>query len=552
MVAAGDGELSNIVFTDTLVDASGNEQIASVIYDVLDDHLPYHVMRECRDHSFPRIFVETYADEILTGIRSRLRRKELKLSESVDAFCKTIEAMLVDGEAAMAERLSRNVIAFQDIPRVFTKNMEVQATTKDADRHVEFASQIMSVRRVVNWNGTFYQVFGRTLANFQTITPGSKVLATIPFFEGERDLSTFPIIQLSEEKKREFHERGRMLLTLTSNPVNYLHYTGQVAIPSYWHDAHKNATGRIVIDPVTFSQLENDLWSTCVNDWLDNEGDEESSSTGGQVPEAEWHLISPFVYGYSMTAKSWGRFNIEKVNEIQFSSNAFSQLVMDERDKEIIRALVEYSPDVSFTDIVSDKGGGCIMLLTGPPGQGKTLTAEAVADLMQRPLYSITVGELGTTPDQLEARLRRILSIAEAWDAVLLLDECDIFMEARKADDIERNAMVGVFLRLLEYHNGVMFLTTNRSEQLDQAMMSRISAAFTYDNATSEWRKQVWSNLLKAANLDDVVDAGQLETFAVNGRQIKNCIKMTLALAASRKIRPTTELVIEVIRLLTR
>ena len=100
--------------------------------------------------------------------------------------------------------------------------------------------------------------------------------------------------------------------------------------------------------------------------------------------------------------------------------------------------------------MVSGKGGGVIFLLHGPPGVGKTLTAEATAETLNKPLYSVNVGELGTRADVLEQKLKEILEICYAWDAVLLLDEADVFMERRADKDIERNAMVGIFLRLLE------------------------------------------------------------------------------------------------------
>src|ERR1019366_6660596 len=96
-----------------------------------------------------------------------------------------------------------------------------------------------------------------------------------------------------------------------------------------------------------------------------------------------------------------------------------------------------------------------------------TLTSEAIADTLHRPLYSVSVGELGVSPEELESKLRKILDLAFQWNAVLLLDEADIFMEARDTNNIERNAMVSIFLRLLEYYSGVMFLTTNRVKSFD-------------------------------------------------------------------------------------
>jgi hypothetical protein len=54
----------------------------------------------------------------------------------------------------------------------------------------------------------------------------------------------------------------------------------------------------------------------------------------------------------------------------------------------------------------------------------------------------------------MEKKLQTVLEIATNWEAVILIDEADIFLEARNDNDIVRNAMVGVFLRLLEYHQG--------------------------------------------------------------------------------------------------
>lgn len=100
-------------------------------------------------------------------------------------------------------------------------------------------------------------------------------------------------------------------------------------------------------------------------------------------------------------------------------------------------------------------------------------------------------------------------------------------MEARTVQDIKRNAMVGVFLRLLEYYNGVLFLTTNRVQYVkkrggggdsdfrtsirtvtnllrrffDEAFYSRVSVSIHYTHLEEEARGQVWHNLLSSANV---------------------------------------------------
>ena len=74
----------------------------------------------------------------------------------------------------------------------------------------------------------------------------------------------------------------------------------------------------------------------------------------------------------------------------------------------------------------------------------------------------VSAGELGTNPRELETFLQQILDLANRWQAVLLLDEADVFLEARTSQDLHRNALVSIFLRLLEYFQGILFLTTNR------------------------------------------------------------------------------------------
>lgn len=83
-----------------------------------------------------------------------------------------------------------------------------------------------------------------------------------------------------------------------------------------------------------------------------------------------------------------------------------------------------------------------VILLDGPPGVGKTLTAESVAETMKAPLYTMSGGELGTRSNDVEKRLSDILEMASMWNAILLIDEADIFMEQRAPSELERNELV--------------------------------------------------------------------------------------------------------------
>jgi SpoVK/Ycf46/Vps4 family AAA+-type ATPase len=233
---------------------------------------------------------------------------------------------------------------------------------------------------------------------------------------------------------------------------------------------------------------------------------------------------------FSLKAKTWGEVRVDSLRPIQFRDDAFEKLVFPEKLKEIIKGLSEQQSQNTFTDILGDKGGGVVFLLHGVPGVGKSLTAEAVAEFLHKPLYMVDVGELGISPDILEKNLQNILALTQKWDAALLIDEADIFLQQRSTTNVLRNAMVGIFLRQLEYHNGVLFLTSNRVEEIDEAFRSRISLALHYRMLDKTSRVQVWANLLEAAEFK-LQEPSALEHFDLNGRQIKTVIRLAISLA---------------------
>ena len=195
------------------------------------------------------------------------------------------------------------------------------------------------------------------------------------------------------------------------------------------------------------------------------------------------------------------------------------------------------------------------MLLSGPPGVGKTLTAESgkspclpldmantpltrvVAETMRTPLYMIAASDLGSHSSDVESNLSNILEMCQKWNAVLLLDEADVFLEERSSHDLERNKLVSIFLRILEYYSGILFLTTNRAANIDPAFQSRIHVSMVYNELSRSSRRVVWCNFIKGAHQGhefSEADLDALARFRMNGREIKNVLK-TAQLLASRK-----------------
>lgn len=175
-------------------------------------------------------------------------------------------------------------------------------------------------------------------------------------------------------------------------------------------------------------------------------------------------------------------------------------LVLPQQQKDFIHDLIishGFSADNNFDDFIKDKGKGLIELLAGPRGVGKTLTAEAVTEIAQRPFYMISSGELGETSNSVQRKLSEVFVIGEAWGAVLLLDEADMFLARRDDIILIRNAITSRFLRQLEYYQGIMLLTTNRLDSIDPAFKSRLHFCFEYGDLNAAARKNIFQSFFK-------------------------------------------------------
>jgi SpoVK/Ycf46/Vps4 family AAA+-type ATPase len=218
---------------------------------------------------------------------------------------------------------------------------------------------------------------------------------------------------------------------------------------------------------------------------------------------------------------------------------------MDQGKKELIQALVTVHlkrKASTKADFMTGKGEGLLVLLHGGPGTGKTLTAESVAELAERPLYRVTCGDIGTDPETVEKYLSSVLFFGVTCNCVVPLDEADVFLEERTKLDLERNALVSVFLRVLEYYEGILILTTNRIGTFDEAFKSRVQLAIYYPPLSERNRLDVWDNFiehLEQGNEDFDFEGihGKLRTLArhrLNGRRIRNALNTARQLAQYR------------------
>ncbi|KAF4830885.1 ATPase family AAA domain-containing protein 3A-like protein [Colletotrichum tropicale] len=258
-------------------------------------------------------------------------------------------------------------------------------------------------------------------------------------------------------------------------------------------------------------------------------------------------LLPSTVYGFNLQDKKWVDLDVDKFHPVSWNKDAFKRLVLEEKTKEMIYALVDIQTATKkMDDIITGKGNGLIVLLHGSPGTGETLTAESVAEIAEKPLYRVTCGDIGTQAQDVEKYLATVLYLGKLWDCVLLLDEADVFLEERTFADLQRNSLVSVFLRTLEYYEGILILTSNRVGHFDEAFKSRIQVAIHCDNLSKRSRKAIWQNFLdmieestdedaNIAELEEHLD--ELASEEINGRQIRNALLTARQLAKHRKER---------------
>ena len=298
--------------------------------------------------------------------------------------------------------------------------------------------------------------------------------------------------------------------------------------------------------------IARDGFLSCFDNKLGNE-----DVDGSNFSEGELMLLPERVVAFDLHSRRYIIIGIDGLQPVEVKAEGWGDLKLPRGHKKMVQAQVEMhfrEKEIRQQypgrqgDLVRGKGQGLIILLHGAPGTGKTSTAECVAEFLRRPLYPITCGDLGVTAQEVEETLSETFARAEAWDCVLLLDEADVFLAQRTRTDLKRNAVVSVFLRVLEYYKGILFLTTNRVGAFDEAFKSRIHLHLYYPILNKDQTMSIWQmnldRLSRQRGTTMQVDDDAVLQYAEahfeyhkqkntrwNGRQIHNAFQTAAALA---------------------
>ncbi|KAM3071693.1 hypothetical protein ACMFMG_009565 [Clarireedia jacksonii] len=318
--------------------------------------------------------------------------------------------------------------------------------------------------------------------------------------------------------------------------------------------------GEFICDAQAFLQYGSGMYPLGEwNHWvLDEEPDLDKTEAEKAESETadEDLLYPPRALGYATREKVWGQFSVDTTLDApgRMPSKFHDNLQLDQKYKDMIEALVAShesnqenakKENREVKDVVQNKGKGLVLLLHGPPGVGKTLTAETIAEATGKPLFIVSVAEIGLNASRAERNLDKLFNLASKWEAILLVDEADVFLETRgSASSAGRNALVSVLLRVLEYYQGIIILTTNRIKSIDVAVISRIHLAIRYTDLTEDQMQKIFKFFLDQLEPENIWDREAIDDFIkdygfsykLNGRQIRNVVSGAFALASSSKM----------------
>jgi SpoVK/Ycf46/Vps4 family AAA+-type ATPase len=249
------------------------------------------------------------------------------------------------------------------------------------------------------------------------------------------------------------------------------------------------------------------------------------------LEEVEFELASGALELFGLSQRSGrrcaGRFNprkpVVRLDQLILAAGVFEAVRMALAHARHARTLLD---TWGFGEVLP-YGRTIAILLSGPPGVGKTACAEAIADELNSPILAVDYSEIQNCyVGQTEKNIVRVFREARANDAVLFWDEADsMFFGRDRAEHDWEVRNVNMLLQELERFDGVCILATNRKIALDSALSRRIAIKIELDRPDRELRRHIWEKLMPPRMpLADDVDVERLSEADFVGGEIKNVI----------------------------
>lgn len=249
--------------------------------------------------------------------------------------------------------------------------------------------------------------------------------------------------------------------------------------------------------------------------------------------------VSPLLQVFDLSGEGDRIVAAPSLTSYEYREDIRSQLVLPESHSRVIDVLTSKTTS-TLADVIHGKGAGNLVLCKGIPGVGKTLTAEIIAENLKRPMYTVDASSILGAKSVREA-MNAAFDRVRRWDGVLLLDEADVVIGAR-GNDLERNRVTAELLRSLESFERLAFLTTNRPEDVDDAIISRCVAIIEYKAPTGAAAQRAWlilgEQLEQGLVSDELAKAASEHFLGMAPRDIRQLLRLSFQMvkAESREL----------------
>ncbi|MEJ8546926.1 AAA family ATPase [Brevibacillus borstelensis] len=187
-------------------------------------------------------------------------------------------------------------------------------------------------------------------------------------------------------------------------------------------------------------------------------------------------------------------------------------------------------------------GKGVSVLFAGPPGTGKTMSAEVIAKELRLDIFKVDLSQvISKYIGETEKNLQKIFAEAKAANAILFFDEADALFgkrsDVKDSHDKYANMETAYLLQKMEEYDGISILATNLLQNFDEAFMRRMTYVIKFPFPDPEYREKIWRcqfppDTPQSSDIDFPFLAAKLH---IAGGGIKNVVLSAAFLAAAEE-----------------